>query len=225
MASIPVRYADDVLKVYSCCTDVDFIELRVDYSDDPLSINYSLIKNSKIIVTLRDVQEGGVKKHSDEIKLSLLNKLVELGIMYDVEMRFVKEYGVDYRNKIVSIHILNPYSIDLKSVKKDVESFIDKAFVVKVATKPFPGYRTFLMELLELGDNVAVMPIGSSPIERIAFALLGSKLLYCYIYTPTASGQPKCDEIKQILAEFKRLRLDDEPPPHLSSFDDRRELR
>lgn len=199
VASIPVESVDNIKKMY-VIKDVDFIELRVDYLENPLAIDYESINASNIIVTLRDVEEGGVKKHKDSIKLALLNKLTTLGIMYDIEINFIKKYNVDYIDKIVSIHILNPDRVDLNLIRKDVEMFVDKAFVVKIATKPFPGYKKFLIELLELGDNIAVMPIGVNPVERIAFALLGSKLLYCFIDKPTASGQPRCNDIKRLLS-------------------------
>lgn len=198
IASIPVESRRDLVAIRSV-SGVDFIELRVDYFEDPLVIDYSdLPKNT--IITLRDVAEGGVKHHSDLVKLKLIDILNGVGLLYDVELSFVKRYNVKYEDKIVSMHITRPSGIDLRSVKRDVELYMDKAFAVKVATKPFPGYKAFLAELLELGDNVAVMPMETSYIERLAFALLGSKLLYCYANKPTAPGQPRCDEIKHILS-------------------------
>lgn len=208
VASIPIEVADDLKRV-SVVRNVDLVELRVDYSDNPLSIDYSLIKGLPVIVTLRDVDEGGLKKHNDEVKLKLLDILNKLGLMYDVEMKFIEKYSVDYENKIVSMHILDPKGIDKKYIKNKVKKFLNKAFIVKVATKPFPGYKSFLVELLELGDNVAVMPIGVDPVERIAFAFLGSKLLYCYIDKPTALGQPSCSEVTKVLNTVLNLRWAD----------------
>lgn len=197
IASIPVESPQDLLKVRNVA-GVDFTELRVDYLDDPSYIDYSVLPKN-VVVTLRDVAEGGVKQHRDEIKLRLISSLNELDLIYDVEMSFVKKYNISYVGKIVSVHIIEPSKIDLKSVRKDVEVFMDKAFIVKVATKPFPRYKTFLIDLLELGDNIAVMTIDTDYVERVAFTLLGSKLLYCYIDKPTALGQLKCDKAKQIL--------------------------
>lgn len=202
IASIPVESPQDLLKVRDVA-GVDFTELRVDYLDDPSYIDYSVLPKN-VVVTLRDVAEGGVKQHRDEIKLRLISSLNELDLIYDVEMNFVKKYNISYVGKIVSVHIIEPSKIDLKSVKKDVEVFMDKAFIVKVATKPFPRYKTFLIDLLELGDNIAVMAIDTDYVERVAFTLLGSKLLYCYIDKPTALGQPKCDEAKQILTALMK---------------------
>lgn len=205
VASIPIETAEDMGKVLKI-KGVDLIELRVDYSDNPLALDFSIVKDLPVIVTLRDADEGGVKKHKDDVKLKLLNKLSELGIMYDLEMNFVEKYGVNYENNIVSMHILNPKRVDKEIIKNKVKKFSGKAFAVKIATKPFPGYRTFLIELLELGNNIAVMPIDVDPVERIAFALLGSKLLYCYADKPTASGQPSCVDASKVLSLVLNLR-------------------
>lgn len=197
VASIPVESLQDIRGI-SRINNVDLIELRVDYLDNPLAVDYSnLPKNT--IITLRDIAEGGVKHHNDSAKLKLIDILNSIGLLYDVEISFVKRYNVEYEGKIVSIHIMTPSGVDLESIKRDVEHYMGKAFAVKVATRPFPGYKAFLAELLELGDNIAVMPIGTNYTERIAFALLGSKLLYCYVDKPTALGQPKCNEVKHIL--------------------------
>ncbi|MEM2200973.1 MAG: type I 3-dehydroquinate dehydratase [Ignisphaera sp.] len=205
VASIPIGTAEDLGKVLKI-EGVDLIELRVDYSDNPLAIDFSLVKDLPVIVTLRDAYEGGVKEHKDEVKLKLLSKLSKLGIMYDLEMKFVEKYGINYENNIVSMHILNTRGVDKEIIKSKVKKFSGKAFAVKIATRPFPGYRTFLVELLELGNNIAVMPMDVDPVERIAFALLGSKLLYCYTDKPTASGQPSCTEASKVLSLVLNLR-------------------
>lgn len=50
-----------------------------------------------------------------------------------------------------------------------------------------------------MSKNIAVMPIGTNPVERIAFAILGSKLVYGYAETPTAPGQMSYIQIKRIM--------------------------
>lgn len=205
VASIPIEKTKDIENIPTV-KGIDLIELRVDYCDNPLSIDYTLVKNLPVVVTLRDVDEGGAKAHDDRVKLNLLAKLSELGIMYDVEMKFVNKYGIDYENKVVSIHVLDPNRIDKEFIKNEVKKFMGKAFIVKIAVKPFPSYKQFLVELLELGENIAVMPIGVDPTERIAFTLLGSKLLYCYIDKPTAPSQPRCSDVLEVLNAISNLR-------------------
>lgn len=171
-----------------CVRGPDFVELRVDYLDDPLAVDYEALRGRPFIVTLRAPEEGGVKRHSPEVKAALLKRLRELEIMYDVEGSFVEKFGVDYEGAIVSFHYFSPP--DRARVVELVKRYLGHAFAVKVATVPFPGYKAFLASLLELGEDVAVMPIGGTPAERVAFALLGSKLVYGYLREPTAPGQP-----------------------------------
>lgn len=203
VASIPINSIHDVTKIYSV-GDVDFIELRVDYLDNPMIIDYTLLPRN-IIITLRDINEGGAKYHNDSIKLQLIDILNKLDIMYDVEISFIKKYNISYINKILSVHIIEPHKINLRNIREDVENYMSKAFAVKIATKPFPGYKTFLVELLELGDNIAVMPMETNSIERLAFALLGSKLLYCYVDKPTAVSQPRCNDVQHLLMLLRKI--------------------
>jgi len=211
IAALPIKKAEDVVVVDNV-KYVDLVELRVDYMDNPLTIDYTALKNKKILVTLRDVSEGGVKEHPIEVKLKLIKTLKDLGILYDVEMMFAEKYGVDCEDAIASLHIMNPSQTDLSRVRDMVRKFVDRAYIAKIATMVFPGYRTFLTSLLELGDNIAVMPMSRDPslgttimLDRIAFTLMGSKLLYCSLGMPTAPGQPKCEDIVAILNKVAEL--------------------
>jgi len=211
VAALPIRSPNDVWKAFGI-RDVDLVELRVDYMEDPMELDYSALKGKNVIVTLRDVAEGGVKEHPVEVKLKLLKILSELDILFDVEMEFVEKYGVDYEGNIVSMHIMDPARVDLTGLKNRVKKFLDKAFVVKIASMAFPGYRALFASLLELGDNVAVMPMSKDvalsrviALDRIAFTLMGSKLLYCSIEAPTAPGQPRCRDVLEILRKAAEL--------------------
>lgn len=202
IAALPVRSAKDVERMREVVDIVDLVELRVDYMDDPLALDYEGLRSDKVLITLRDVAEGGAKKHADEVKLKLLNRLDDLGMLYDVEMLFIEKHGneVNYEGKIVSHHIIDSsHPIDAEGLRGRARKYLDKALIVKVVTVPFPGYKTFLTSLLELGDNVAVMPMSTNPQERIAFTLLGSKILFCCIETPTALGQIRCSDVKAVL--------------------------
>lgn len=202
IAALPVRSVKDVEKMREVIDLVDLVELRVDYMDDPLALDYERLKNEKVLITLRDVAEGGAKKHPDDVKLQLLKKLNDLGMLYDVEMLFIEKYEnkVVYEGKIVSHHIFDASRpIDTEGLRQKAVKYLSEALIVKVVTVPFPGYRTFLTSLLELGDNVAVMPMSNNPQERIAFTLLGSKILFCCIEKPTALGQIRCSDVKTVL--------------------------
>lgn len=207
IAALPVRHVKDLDKMSEVRDIVDLVELRVDYMEDPLALNYDSLDRERVLVTLRDANEGGFRRHPDDVKLRLLKSLDERGILYDVEMRFVEKYGsrVSYEDKIVSYHVFDPSQLmDLDSLRAKAKEYLDRVLIFKVATVPFPGYRTYLTSLLELGDNVAVMPMSPSARERIAFALLGSKILFCCIDTPTAQGQIRCIHAKEILDTIGR---------------------
>lgn len=210
VASIPIRGYRDI-EVALGVRDADYVELRLDYHWDPESIDYTALSGRRVIATLREVDEGGVNSFSSEVKKKLIKLWRNLNILYDVEASFVERYGVEYEDSIVSIHILGDPG-DLDRLVKKVEKYIERAFVVKIAVAPFKGYKSFLSKLLELGDNVAVMPMGVEPVERIAFALLGSKLIYGYVTEPTAKGQLHYRKIIEILNMLYNSSVIPSPP-------------
>lgn len=200
VASLPVRRVEDI-EIIEEIDEVDLVELRLDYLEKPLSIDPELLLpfKEKIIITIREVSEGGIKRVDEEEKVKYFKGLNELGIMYDVETSILAKYDVPYRGKIVSAHY-----IDKLPSKSEVMSLASKycgeAFSVKIAVKAIRGYKELLSSLLELGyDNISVMPLGSEPLERIAFTILGSKLLYGYITEPTAPGQMHYKRLLKIL--------------------------
>ncbi len=194
VASIPIKKPGEVGLVLNEAF-ADLLELRVDYMKDPTELDYGFLRNRNVIVTLRDFKEGGYVRHDDAVKERLLRKLKDMGVMYDVEMSFISRYNVDYEGEIVSLHIIDGSKVDKPSIEEKVRFYSSRAYVVKVASVPFPGYRGFLASLLEASENVAVMPIGTNALERIAYAFLGSKLLYCYAKEQTAPGQPRCKDV------------------------------
>ncbi len=197
VASKPILNIQD-LRIALAINDADFIELRIDYMDNPLEIDYSLLKDKKVIVTLREFNEGGAKLHDPNIKIELLKRLRDLGILYDVEVSFIERFNVEYNNAIVSMHFIG-LKPNIDYVIEKVLRYRDRAFIVKIVVEPFPGYRNFLIQLLELGENIAAFPMSIDPLERIAYALLGSKLIYGYIDTPTAKGQLHYRQLKELI--------------------------
>ncbi|MCS7110670.1 MAG: type I 3-dehydroquinate dehydratase [Ignisphaera sp.] len=202
VASKPILKPQDIRLALSI-DDADFIELRVDYMDRPLEVDYSILKGRRVIVTLREFDEGGAKPHDPNTKIELLEGLRSMGIMYDVEVSFIEKFGVDYTNAIVSMHFINSKP-NTDYVVEKVLKYGDRAFIVKVVTVPFPGYKSFLVRLLEMGDNISAFPMSVDPLERVAFALLGSRLLYGYVDTPTAKGQLHYKQLKELIDVLSR---------------------
>jgi hypothetical protein len=110
--------------------------------------------------------------------------------------------GVKHDNVIVSIHVFDEVP-PLSSIVSAVTKYLDRAFAVKVAVKPFKGYKAFLASLLELSDNVAVIPMGVEEAERAAFALPRLKTCLWLRYTAnsswTASLQEACRGLEESL--------------------------
>ncbi len=194
VASLPVYNIEDLEKIKYI--DADFIELRLDYMDT-LEINLDSLNEyrSKLIFTIRNKSEGGYKDIPDTEKSAFLKELHSKGFLYDVEASFLHRELVPYKGKIVSAHYF-----DRIPLFEDLENIIKKyseAYIIKFALVGKENYREILIKLLRY-DNVAVMPMNVDPLERIAFSILGSKLIYGYVDTPTASGQMHYKDIKRI---------------------------
>jgi len=180
----------------------DYIEVRLDYKKN-LSINdidEFLKYKEKIILTIRDLNEGGVFPVKDDVKLNIYKKIYDYGIKYDVELRFLEKYKVPYDDEIVSSHYLN----FLPSINELIEKYkkFDNLFTAKVAIKNINGYKSILTKFLEIINNPTVIPIGAPWYERISFSLLGSKLLYVYDKVQTGGGQPNFYIASKILYEI-----------------------
>lgn len=200
VASLPVRSKSDLARAREI-ESVDFVELRLDYLSDIWSIEPELIAmlERPVIATIRDIEEGGVTFVDPAAKTEYLRRLHDLGVVYDVEASFARRYVVPYEEKIVSAHYLDGLPSE-EEVERVLEEYADTAFCVKIAVSATPGYKRLLSSILERGyENVAVMPVGSSPLERLAFALLGSMLVYSHVGEPTALGQMRYDVLLEVL--------------------------
>ncbi|BFH72676.1 type I 3-dehydroquinate dehydratase [Sulfurisphaera javensis] len=196
VASLPIRSEEDLKKIPSFY-DADLIELRLDYSSSLPSIDKIEKFKEKVLVTIRDTREGGINFIDPKIKADYLQELYKRGILYDVEARFAKEYNIPTDGKIVSIHYFDrvPSYDEVIEILRD---FVNKSWILKVAVVGKDGYKELLAKLLSLG-NVAVLPMGTNPLERVAFSILGSKLIYGHTGEETAKGQLHYKEFKKIL--------------------------
>lgn len=193
VASLPIMSVDDLERVKHI-RDADLIELRLDYLRNPLSIDPRDLAQyrDRIIITIRETSEGGVNSVDGRRKAEYLERLYELGVLYDVEASFIEKYSVPYKGKIVSAHYMDQMP-PLEHLEALVNRYAREALILKIALIASRGYRGVLARLLDMGyDNIAVMPLGSDPsvsMDRIALSLMGSRLLYGYVDKPTAPGQ------------------------------------
>jgi len=197
--ALPVRSLEDLKLVPTL--DSDLVELRLDYLKKPEDFDPSLIEDIKdrVIVTVRDPSEGGVKEVDEDWKASLYKKLDDMGVLYDVEARFLrKRKDIPFEGKIVSAHFFDrvPSIKEVEEIFKDFE----EAWIKKLAVTTREGYKELLAHFARKG--FAIMPIGSDPIERIAFAILGSELIYASLDKglETAPGQMSYKKVKEILS-------------------------
>jgi 3-dehydroquinate dehydratase-1 len=197
--ALPVRSLEDLKLVPTL--DSDLVELRLDYLKKPEDFDLSLIEDIKdrVIVTVRDPSEGGVKEVDEDWKASLYKKLDDMGVLYDVEARFLrKRKDIPFEGKIVSAHFFDRVP-SIKEVEEIFKGF-EEAWIKKLAVTTREGYKELLAHFARKG--FAVMPIGSDPIERIAFAILGSELIYASLDKglETALGQMSYKKVKEILS-------------------------
>ncbi|NON62340.1 type I 3-dehydroquinate dehydratase [Acidianus sp. RZ1] len=197
VASLPIRTRADFSKVDQINSDL--VELRLDYMNEPyVDIDFIRGHLRKLLVTIRDKNEGGVNPISDELKRKILRSLDELGVLYDVEASFLKRNNVNYKGKVVSVHYFNTVP-NFQEVKEILEKYSKDAFTVKVAITGKDNYREFLGKVSSF-DNVTIVPMGVDPIERIAFSLLNSKLIYAHAGESTAPGQMDYCTVNRILS-------------------------
>ena len=204
VASLPIRKEEDIQKIPNFY-DADLIEIRLDYLGKLIPIEKLEKFKEKIIVTIRDPCEGGINPIEPKEKTEYLTKLNEKGFLYDVEARFAKMHNVPTRNKIVSVHYFDKVP-SFEEVYEMIKDFIETSWLVKVAVIGKPGYKSLLSKILEL-EKVSVMPMGVNPLERIAFSILGSKLIYGHTGEETAKGQMHYKTVKQILSYLTSISI------------------
>jgi 3-dehydroquinate dehydratase-1 len=190
VASLPIKKVEDLYSIEKFL-DSDLIELRLDYLKNPSIIrdyyDYLNKYKNKLIITLRDKNEGGKYEINDELKVKLIKEFYDRGFLYDIEALFVKKYNIPYENKIVSVHYFS--SLPTKKELIDIiNEYKEKAYTVKIALAGIKGYKELLSSLLEY-PKVTLIPMSNNPAERIAFGMLGSKLFYSYASEPLAPGQ------------------------------------
>jgi len=113
MICIPItakRAEDTVLEMLSASKYADIVELRIDYIPElqnaEACIEESLKRKIKpVIITNRPVREGGKFNGSEQDRLRLLQKAIDLGVDYvDVEYDSIKQITRRNSSKIIISH-------------------------------------------------------------------------------------------------------------------------
>ena len=196
--------------------ECEAVELRLDYMgneietklDELSSLIKGLLSRVKVIVTVRDPEEGGVNQVDSLLKLKIINVARENGALVDVEVEFARKhakYTTSWSGVILSRHIFNRRP-DIREVINNDYALANSmnAFTYKIATINSDDLPA-LVELLVKEGNVPVAIVPMQPIQRAAAIMLGTALMYCSMSDGTAPGQLSIQECVRIKEERIRL--------------------
>ncbi len=188
------------------------VELRLDYLrglerrvDEVKGLVKVMASQYPVIVTVRDVEEGGVFKVDNHVKLDILEYAKMQGAMVDVEARHVisGELANVAGGSIVSRHVYTK-ATDLEGTAlRDIEYALRHGALVYKLFSAFNSDYLTLLKLLMLKDSyglrIAVIPM--DPLYRAASMILGTALMYCSVTGQTAPGQlglDQCIRVKEL---------------------------
>lgn len=182
------------------------MELRLDYFSDPESLTMEIFREyrERLIITVRDVKEGGVRDVNPETKIRLLRSAIQNGFLVDIEISNLGSIPLDYGDQILSRHYLHedPTYEELESL---VREYGGKCRFLKIALRKSEVSSRHLISLLNRYRNLAVMETDGTPASRIVYSLLGSGLIYCHAGEKTSPGQISCRDVVKIFGLIEKL--------------------
>ncbi len=212
VCSIPIRSAGVIDYPPEC----EAIELRLDYLGPNLTFNDDLKRlieayasKTRTIITIREVEEGGVHQVPLDLKARILEYSKSVGALIDVEAYLARAYETFRdlaKGSILSRHVYR-HDIDIRDIVND-DLMLAKA-VGAYAYKIFSisnDHVDYLLRLLLERDRLkplrlAVVP--ASPILRVISMLLETEFMYCSTMTAVAPGQLNIGLCKKV-KRFKR---------------------
>ena len=217
MICIPItaRSTEDTISEMSLASKyADLIELRIDYitelQDAETCIEKSLNSKTKpVIITNRPKREGGKFSGSEQDRLRLLQKAIELGADY-VDVEYDSSNHITKRNSskiIISYHNFKETPHNLNKIYNDICQ--RKPDIVKIVT-----YANDITDNIRIFDllNTANMPTISfcmgelGQISRILTGKFGGLLTFASLERgkESAPGQLTVDELSKIY-HFKSI--------------------
>jgi 3-dehydroquinate dehydratase I len=189
---------------------LDAVEVRVDALPHPPSLQQVVALSVPAILTVRHLDEGGVKPISEEEQLAHYLALLPGAAAVDIEMRSARRLrdvleAARHKKKalIVSFHDFEatPSLAKLRGICARARGV--GADIVKIATKTeTPAEVARLLVLLaEASAPLAVMGMGAlGRASRLLFATAGSALNYGWLDKPQVPGQWSAKEFLELLA-------------------------
>ncbi len=225
VASVPVRDARRCIDMARRALDLgsDVVELRLDYlgaselKEDVVDHIVGSVEGLKI-VTIREVDEGGVNEIPLERKVEILERLSGRDdVFVDVELSFLRRSGLSLRGfsgVILSHHYisaaprLHELLSELSEAREIGADVYKVAFTCRDATDVLSPLSLLVMSSALKRPHLAVLPMGTRcgrgdvSAYRLAFLLMGSRILYCSVEEKTAQGQmdlKRCVEFKRVV--------------------------
>lgn len=189
---------------------LDGVEVRVDALPDPPSTAQVAALSVPAILTVRRLDEGGVKPIGDGERLAYYLALLPAAAAVDIEIRsarrlrdVIEATRREGKLLIVSFHDFEatPSLAKLRGILARARGL--GADIVKIATKTETpsAVARLLMLLEEASDPLAVMGIGAlGGASRLLFAKAGSVLNYGWLDKPQVQGQWSAKEFVELLA-------------------------
>jgi 3-dehydroquinate dehydratase-1 len=208
VASIVKAPVDTAIKAKQL--GADLLELRIDLMDaDARKTLLDLKKlGLPVIITNRMKQEGGAWEGSEAERVQRLISLLPLADAVDIELcaedrdAVVKKANSMGKTVIISTHDFQRtpgYEIMMGVIREAFEAGAD---IAKLAVMPHSFEDVLRLLEVTLHSRYAVCTIAMGDIgrhSRVIAPIYGSVMTYGYADTPTAPGQLRVDELKDML--------------------------
>ncbi|MFA4639397.1 3-dehydroquinate dehydratase [Pyrococcus kukulkanii] len=187
-------------------SDADLYELRVDALEDYSDIDLLRPFSSKLIITIRSRDEGGIRELNDEERLFLFEKFLEIKPAYvDIELRSriledVIELAKSSSRVIISYHDFSrtpPFEELLPILHSAEDHEPDVVKIVTYARTPWDNLR--VIKLYEHANNLIAFCMGQEGKISRVFSAMFSPFTYASIDESVAPGQMSISELREIL--------------------------
>lgn len=208
VASIGKAPVDSAIKAKQL--GADLLELRIDLLDVDARKTLQELKKLglPVIITNRMKQEGGAWKGSEAERIQKLLSLLPLADAVDIELcaedrdAVVKKAKSMGKTVIISTHDFQrtpSYEIMMGVIREAFEAGAD---IAKLAVMPHSFEDVLRLLEVTLHSKYAVCTIAMGDFgrhSRVIAPVYGSVMTYGYVDTPTAPGQLRVDELKDML--------------------------
>ena len=188
----------------------DILELRIDLlSEKPEQVVEELKKlGLPVIITNRMKEQGGSWQGNEDERISELLLLLPLADAVDIELCAPdRDSVVDKARNAGKTVIISTHDFQKTPDNKVMDGIIHESLeagadIAKLAV--MPGSLADVLRLLEVTlhakGHVCTMSMGATgKHSRVIAPVYGSVMTYGYVDTPTAPGQLRIDELKNLL--------------------------